>query len=183
MLGCFAMIIASFLPGTCFLLTSTVSMVWQPIALSRQVAQYHTGQCTILSKTLLSFPNIKGTVYAAHFTYTVHTSEGKNYQASGYGPTQVETNDKIGQQAIIDSYQVGANAPCWYDPAQPSHAILNKDAFGPLLIPFILGLIFSILITLTSLLMLFLLVVFVIIALSPTRPSGSPNPSMPDKKL
>lgn len=172
-LGCFSLMMACLLPVVCLLLTVTATMVWQPIALSRQVAGYQSTQCTILSKSLLSHTARKGTVYAPHFTYTVHTIGEGNYQADGYGLVSVAGTNKTSQQAILDSYQVGATYPCWYDPVQPSHAVLNKDAFGPLLVPFMLGLFFSILIVLTGLLMLFLVVVFAMAALSPPRSASS----------
>ncbi len=177
MLGCFSLLMACFLPVVCLLLTAAASMVWQPIALSREGAGYQSARCTILSKTLLSHAGMKGTAYAPGFTYTVHTTGGGNYQAGGYGLASVASTNKTSQQAIVDSYQVGATYPCWYDPVQPSHAVLNKDAFGPLLVPFILGLVFSILIALTGLLMLFLMVVFATAALSPPRSASSLEPS------
>jgi hypothetical protein len=175
---CFALVMACFLLAYPPLLGSTTALVWHPIALSEQAAHYQSGHCTISSKTLLAFPGMKGTTYSPHFTYVVHTIEGKNYKASGYGFVNVSTY-RDDQQTILDSYQVNTEYPCWYDPGQPSHAVLNKDTFGPLFISFVMGLFFSILIALMALFMLFLIIAFIIGALFPRPVSTLPATDVP----
>jgi hypothetical protein len=101
-----------------------------------QVNGYAEGRCTILSKKLLadsvsddSSPTNTGftTIYRPDLTYNVQTADGKSYKANGYDVTRNYSSDESVEQAILDSYRVGRVYPCWYNPAQPSQAVLNRD--------------------------------------------------------
>ena len=113
-----------------------------------QVNSYQEGRCTILSKKLLtstvsdesgSSDTGYSTLYRPDFTFTVQTVDGKTYQTSGYDVTHNYGSDQSVQQAILDSYKVRGVYPCWYNPAQPSQAVLNRDVFSG---PFIFGILF-----------------------------------------
>src|SRR5260370_21445360 len=113
-----------------------------------QVNGYAEGRCTILSKKLLADSmrddsSITGTgyttIYRPNLTFNVQTSDGNSYKTNGYDVTRNYSSDESVEQAILDSYRVGRVYPCWYDPAQPSQAVLNRDVAAG---PFIFGVAF-----------------------------------------
>ena len=113
-----------------------------------QVNGYAEGRCTILSKKLLADSmrddsSITGTgfttIYRPNLTFNVQTADGKSYKTNGYDVTRNYSSDESVEQAILDSYRVGRVYPCWYDPAQPSQAVLNRDVAAG---PFIFGVAF-----------------------------------------
>jgi len=126
-----------------------------------QVNSYQEGRCTILSRKLLTNTvsddsSISGTgystLYGPNFTFIVRTTDGKSYQTSGYDVTHNFASDQSVQQAILASYQVGKVYSCWYNPARPSEAVLDRDVSpGPFIFSIVFfgaGLVFFILILL-----------------------------------
>ena len=108
---------------------------------------YQSGQCTIIAKQLqhevsttsnTTYSNngnnstaytttTTSDVYAPYFRYTVHTADGRSYPASGYDGSDSYTSDLVGQQAIVDHYNIGQRYQCWYNPANPTQAILVRQ--------------------------------------------------------
>ena len=100
---------------------------------------YQSGQCTITARqlqyeiTTSTNTNSNGTQtirsideYAPYFEYTVHAPDGRSYTASGYDGSDTYTSDLAGQQAIVDHYNVGQSYQCWYNPANPTQALLVR---------------------------------------------------------
>lgn len=107
--------------------------------LALQQQKYQAGQCTITAKQLqheistTTTNNSNGSrittstdVYAPYFEYVVHTADNRSYTSSGYDGSDTYTSDHAGQQAIVDSYLVEKSYQCWYDPANPTHAVLVR---------------------------------------------------------
>jgi hypothetical protein len=126
-----------------------------------QVNSYQEGRCTILSRKLLTTTvsddsSLSGTgystLYRPNFTFIVRTTDGRSYQTSGYDVTHNFASDQNVQQAILDNYRVGRVYSCWYDPARPSEAVLDRDvSSGPFIFSIVFfgaGLVFFILILL-----------------------------------
>jgi hypothetical protein len=138
-------------PGCVFLLIGAIFMLVGlsflaiAIALSVQQQGYKAGQCTITAKQLLhelststtTNTNSNGTitstsfsttdVFTPYFEYTVRTADGRNYMAYGYDGSNTYTSDRSGEQAIVDRYNIGQSYQCWYNPADPTHAILVRQ--------------------------------------------------------
>jgi hypothetical protein len=93
--------------------------------------RYLAGHCTITSKQLLEqLPNgstNKTPMYAPHFEFTVQTADGRHYTASGYDGSDTYTSGQESQQAIVDSYTVGQTYTCWYNPSNPTQAVLARN--------------------------------------------------------
>ena len=51
---------------------------------------------------------------------------GRKFESWSYDATGNHSPDRAAQQAIADSFQVGATYPCWYDPDRPERAILVR---------------------------------------------------------
>jgi len=58
--------------------------------------------------------------------------DGRKYEVWTYDAIFMFYPDQAAQQAIVDSFQVGATYPCWYDPDRPDKAILVRGhAWAP----------------------------------------------------
>lgn len=115
-----------------------------------QVMSYQSGQCTIIAKQLLQRQEEQKetyssngtthtrttttTVYQPDFQFTVQTVDGRRYAARGYDAFESASSERAGQQAIVDQYAVGKTYPCWYNPANPSQALLTRQFNWVLLI-------------------------------------------------
>ncbi len=117
-----------------------IGLIWAIIDLSvhTQFQSYQAGQCTIIAKQLAqtdqsnyiptSPPIIESyTTYDPNLQFTLQTADGRRYQTHGYAfvsSGSPDYNQEEGQ-AVIDQFQVGSSYQCWYDPANPSNAILD----------------------------------------------------------
>jgi hypothetical protein len=52
--------------------------------------------------------------------------DGRKYEIWTYDAIAGVSTDRSAQQAIVDSFQVGATYPCWYDPNHPDKAVLVR---------------------------------------------------------
>jgi hypothetical protein len=124
--------------GTIFILVAVVLLAIAGNELLQEQG-YQSGQCTITARQLLhenstsTSTYINGTkkttstdAYAPYFEYTVRTAGGRSYTASGYDGSNTYTSDRAGQQAIVDQYNIGQSYQCWYNPANPTQAILVR---------------------------------------------------------
>lgn len=104
------------------------------LALPTGLIQFHTyatyqtyqqGLCTIISGTTDYHSSKSGSYYTPDFQYTVSTKDGQQVDASGYDAPDQQHYDTQGEaQAVVDSYNVGQPYTCWYNPADPTHAVL-----------------------------------------------------------
>ena len=138
--------------GSMFVLISLILLVFFAYG-SLQLQSYVEGRCTIAAKHLQREEHTQtstsnGTTqtrttvtYTPDFQFTVRTTDGHTYTTHGYDALN-SGGDQASQQAILDLYTVGKTYPCWYDPAQPTHAVLTRQfPWVLLLIPGIFGLI------------------------------------------
>jgi hypothetical protein len=51
---------------------------------------------------------------------------GRKYEVWTYSAIARFSTDRVGQQAIVDSFRVGATYPCWYDPDRPDRVVLVR---------------------------------------------------------
>jgi hypothetical protein len=111
-------------------------LYYWPVSQALQVNNYHAASCIILAKKLETVTTNGGAdAYHPTFTFSVPATDGKNYIAHGYGLIESSSGDRKAEQALLDSYDVNARYPCWYDAGNPTHAVLNRDldamAFAP----------------------------------------------------
>lgn len=96
---------------------------------------YAEARCEILSKELLSQQSTRKsnnsrtrtTTYRPELTYQVLLPDGTSFETTGYGLSAIWTSDRNATQQRLDQFQVSNTYSCWYDPAAPTHAVLNKD--------------------------------------------------------
>lgn len=87
---------------------------------------YTQGQCMITDKSLADKFDGKRRFYAPVFEFTVQTTDEHMYQAIGYTAVP-EFSSQTDSQAILDSYDFGQTYTCWYDPTNPTHAVLVRN--------------------------------------------------------
>jgi len=122
--GIFSLVV--FIPLAIFLLYT-----------EKRLRNYQTGQCRIVAKRVLkeraltsSGPSYETT--RPDFDFIVQTADDQQYQAQGYDTLKVFTQWHSRNQAIVDSYKVGETYPCWYNPKNPTQAVLIKKPYWTL---------------------------------------------------
>ena len=55
---------------------------------------------------------------------------GRTFESWCYDATANHSPDRAGQQAIVDSFRVGATYPCWYDPDRPERVVVVPVTTG-----------------------------------------------------
>ena len=86
---------------------------------------YRQGSCTIESGTTEYHSSKYGSYYTIDFQYTVHTQNGQQAEASGYdAPDNAHYDTQPEAQDVVDKYNTGQAYSCWYNPADPTHAVL-----------------------------------------------------------
>lgn len=102
--------------------------------------EYVTGTCEITSAELHTSSDSDGTTYRPEFEFDVivpndprnRGDEGR-YHAKGYDGADVSSSGYESNNAIVKSFVVGRTYPCFYDPANPSKAVLKKPSAWNLL--------------------------------------------------
>jgi hypothetical protein len=98
--------------------------LWQFYKDVRCFTGYHQATCTILGKQLLSDSE---SGYCPEFEFEFKTEDGQTIRARGYNNWNGwYSSGQARQQAIVDSYAIGKTYPCWYDPRNPSRAVLSR---------------------------------------------------------
>ena len=105
--------------GGIFVLLSILLLVIFTNTIS-QLQKYRAGDCTITAKQLLQQEQQE-----------THMSNGHTYTTTTivYEPDFQFTvsSNQSSQQAIVDQYTVGKTYPCWYNPANPTQAVLTRQ--------------------------------------------------------
>jgi hypothetical protein len=87
---------------------------------------YVESRCVVLDKRIVEGRGNKGgTTYRPeiHISYNV---SGRAYQTWTYDAAKVSSSGRAGKQKIIDQFVAGREYPCWYDPDDPSKAVLVR---------------------------------------------------------
>ena len=123
----------SFLAG-CGLLVAYVSAV---LLESRANNRYLPNSCLVLDRRLATgMSDVVVVRDGEHWTQPKPSYHpeieiqyevgGRKYEVWTYDAIFRFSTDRAAQQAIVDSFRVGANYPCWYDPDRPERAILVR---------------------------------------------------------
>jgi hypothetical protein len=101
-----------------------------------QMQKYVQGQCVITEKHMVNETNIEKDsngnqrtvfLYRPSFTYQVHAADGRVYSAGRYEYSEYSSSDQWAQQAILDHFQVNSTYSCWYNPENPTEAVLKRS--------------------------------------------------------
>jgi Protein of unknown function (DUF3592). len=115
--------------------------IWEEmriIKIYRRLKRYHKGSCSIVSKSVHekrettevylngSFHTGSMTSYVPKFEFTLQTIDGKEHQTQGYSAGISDYAQERAQE-IIDQYVIGEVYPCWYNPSNPTQAVLTQE--------------------------------------------------------
>ncbi len=124
--GCLVLFALIFLlagaAGTYFLLVRPVSK----LVASRSWTET---QCTILSSQVAEVSSSDGATYKIDIRYS-YVADGSPRESNRYDFRIGSSSGTAGKQAIVDRYPPGARVPCWFDPGDPSQAVLSRG-FSP----------------------------------------------------
>jgi hypothetical protein len=84
--------------------------------------------CTVLRKNIAEKEGENGTTYLAEIEVEYHVG-GNAYRHWTYSIdnlSDVYSSGKDDKQAILDRFAIGAEVPCWYDPANPDQVVLVR---------------------------------------------------------
>jgi hypothetical protein len=113
--GCFVTL------ASVFLVVIIVSMVIPTIGAQR----WPSTQCTILTSKVEQHQGDDGPTYSPEITFE-WTVDGEKYQGGQYY-IRTFSGSRSYADSVVDQYKVGSVAECFYDPDDPSNAVLNRD--------------------------------------------------------
>lgn len=82
--------------------------------------------CEILEKRILEEDPYGGPRYRPDFHIRYEVG-GQAYQVWTYEIPRLSTRDRPASQALLEQFEVGHKYPCWYDPFDPSQAVLLRS--------------------------------------------------------
>lgn len=83
------------------------------------------GTCAILDRDVGKHEGPEGTAYRPRFKIRYHV-EGADYVEWTYDIRGATTSDKAEAERILDRFSAGQEVPFWYDPSDPSVAVLVR---------------------------------------------------------
>jgi hypothetical protein len=114
--------------------------------------RYLPNSCVVLDRRLATGMS-NDVVVSGDFSWTVQRPSyhpeikiqyevgGRKYEVWTYDTIVSFSTDRAAQQAIVDSFRVGATYPCWYDPDRPDRAILVRGrawySYGAIIVPIV----------------------------------------------
>jgi hypothetical protein len=103
---------------------------------------YVEGRCVLLDKRLVEYPPSGKAMNSTYRPECLlrYTVAGREYQTWAYKATRTSSALRWPKERILESFTVGQEYPCWYDPADPSQVVLVRGyswlSNSPLLVLF-----------------------------------------------
>ena len=120
--GCVVLFALVFLlaggAGTYFLLVRPVSKLLASLSWTET-------QCTVLSSQVAEVSGSKGSTYKIDIRYQ-YVADGNLRESNRYDFRIGSSSGAAGKQAVVNRYPPGARVPCWFDPGDPSEAVLYR---------------------------------------------------------
>jgi hypothetical protein len=82
--------------------------------------------CQVLGKRLLEVEQRDGTWMFRPEFHVAYEVGDETYQARTYDIARAYSTDREREQRVLDQFDVNASYPCWYDPRDPSSAVLVR---------------------------------------------------------
>jgi len=105
----------------------------------RAHTEYVPATCTIINKQLIENSSSDGSTYRPEFTFRfcvqqgIEEGSGPEIVVTGYDGISIASSGRAGKEEVLAQYVVGASYTCWYDPLNPSQAVLVKPSAWHLL--------------------------------------------------
>lgn len=92
----------------------------------RVASEFVETACVIVGKRLVENRDSDGSTYRPEFTFRFNAG-GETVEATGYSIAGfISTSDRRGSERALARFVVGEEYPCWYDPRNPSRAVLTR---------------------------------------------------------
>jgi hypothetical protein len=96
-----------------------------PVRRALYYGAFQRGTCTILEQRVRTIQGPVTAAFAPYVRYAVYPANGNVVQAEGFdGPESRIYRKREEVNALLARFQPGKATPCWYDPADPTHAFL-----------------------------------------------------------
>jgi hypothetical protein len=82
--------------------------------------------CIIDSSAVKRHHSSDGTTYSVAISYTYQV-QGRHYQSDRYNFSSASSSGHRSKAAVVARYPVGSEQVCWFDPEDPSRAVLSRD--------------------------------------------------------
>jgi len=97
--------------------------VWRTIS----AREWHTTAAQIVRSEVGVHSSSDGTTYSIDITYR-YTVDGKQYESKRYDfDAFTSSSGRSGKEEVVAQYPAGSSTFCYYDPSNPSMAVLNRD--------------------------------------------------------
>ncbi|GIW97163.1 MAG: hypothetical protein KatS3mg111_0496 [Pirellulaceae bacterium] len=125
-LGCGRPLLIAF--GSLFFLAGTVAFWFTFIVPLRQTLaarSWAAAPCTVVAVEIETHRSDDGTTYSPKITYE-YTVAGETYRSDRRRFLEVSSSRSWAQE-VLKEFPVGSETVCYYDPEQPSEAVLQRD--------------------------------------------------------
>ncbi len=135
-----ALTLALFSAIFCAVGIGGLTLVLTTMTLPEWRANHHyvAGRCNVIDKRLAQSMGDDGMLYRPEVRIGYRVG-GKAYDQWTYDATRMFTSGRDRNEALLAPFAVGGVYPFWYDPADPSQAVLKRGyswlAWGLLLVP------------------------------------------------
>jgi hypothetical protein len=89
---------------------------------------YVEGRCVLLDKRLVEHPpsgKAINSTYRPEFLIR-YTVAGREYKTWAYKAVKASSGLRWPEEHVLESFTVGQEYPCWYDPADPSKVVMVR---------------------------------------------------------
>lgn len=111
-----------FATGMLFL----ILMVGAPMVNVARAARWQATPCVVVDSKLRSHGDSdSGTTYKVNILYEYQV-QGRTYRSNRYGFFSAASSGRSGKEAIVRRHPPGRQRVCWVNPADPTHAVLDR---------------------------------------------------------
>ncbi|MCD6405659.1 MAG: DUF3592 domain-containing protein [Planctomycetes bacterium] len=116
--------------------------VWQGYMNLFALKAWQEVEATIVSTKVEAHNSSDGTTYKPVIKYRYKVGP-RRYTSSRYRLTGMSTANRAAQERITDEFEVGRTCTAYYDPGDPSQAVLNRDISYMFVVLVMFGLVFA----------------------------------------
>lgn len=103
-----------------------ITLIWPELRANRH---YPETRCTVVQTAVSEQLSDDGPTYRPDITITLEVG-GKQYHTVTYDAARLYSSSKDDAQAIVERFQAGKQYPCWYNPTDPTQAVLVRGYSG-----------------------------------------------------
>jgi hypothetical protein len=103
-----------------------ILMVGAPMVNAARAAGWQATPCVVIDSKLRSHHDSdSGTTYKVNILYEYQV-QGRTYRSNRYGFFSAFSSGRSGKEAVVRQHPPGRQLVCWVNPADPTHAVLDR---------------------------------------------------------